>query len=924
MKFQIGAEAGGYTFDASARQITFTGLSSLSLPNILLITNVTDNVIIYNFADSDKGGSLSGFVLTLDYDTEDMDDSDELQIFVDSTDGFISVVDRENILLQWETDTDFNKGTVGATVEVYGTGDAAIVRMKDQPDSDDDIPYNDSANYTYSDSNKITVDQNNNNKAALKLSAAGDYNWTFDSGTGNYIYDDSLIEFITGGECALIGSPTTPYALWHLNESSGLTAADSSGNSRNGTLTNMETGDWTAGKLNNCLDFDGTNEYVDCGAIAGFERDEAFSVEFWFKTSLARTQFILAKQDDSTKRGWSAYIRQASGNFRLAFFLGNNNTSNYIAVEYPMDVNDNLFHHGCITYDGSSIAAGVNVFVDGDNTGNVVILDALSATIINSATCQIGTRGGSSSFAFDGLIDEVAIYELELSSAQVAARYNTGQGTEKVPGGYSIANPGIYANTGYAFTQALDTFTETSTKPTGTAIKYQVTHEYGDSGWTWYYWNGSAWVPRSEYMYPSSITTTTGTLLTGSDLASVQALDGITYDVQEVTGSPGSVIDVEFTGCGCSSPDYINIWAYYDGGSGHTVNVDLYNFATSTYDTLGQIDDDAGTGIDLFRFAVPATGAEYIDGAGLIRLQIDHISPGNINHVLYIDYIEVEITTPDDWYYTSESNTAAEVHANIGSLATSGTFNFLAFLHSDSGIQTPQLDNIFVAEGTVYSTDDNLYIDTTDNSQLAPTGILAWLVATFTDTIPTGTDIRVMLSNDDRVSWLTWNGSAWAAPASATTRTDGAIPADIETNISSFPAGDGTLDVRLFLYTTDNTTTPDVDNINITGNIAYYTSGSWSSNQYNSTYNSLDWGIVTFSINTPSGTAITVKARAANSTTELDAESYGPALASGADANVTGQYIQFLVDLSSDGTQCPCIDTLNVRYITPVLLIEAP
>jgi len=49
---------------------------------------------------------------------------------------------------------------------------------------------------------------------------------------------------------------------WKFDESSGTTASDSSGNNNAGTLTNMAGTEWTAGKLNNSLNFDGVNDYV--------------------------------------------------------------------------------------------------------------------------------------------------------------------------------------------------------------------------------------------------------------------------------------------------------------------------------------------------------------------------------------------------------------------------------------------------------------------------------------------------------------------------------------------------------------------------------------------------------------------------------------------------------------------------------------
>jgi hypothetical protein len=72
-----------YTFNAGTRQITLTDYTSVNLESFLLITNVTDNIIIYNFADPAKGGTVSTNVLTLDYDTTAMSNGDTLQIFID-------------------------------------------------------------------------------------------------------------------------------------------------------------------------------------------------------------------------------------------------------------------------------------------------------------------------------------------------------------------------------------------------------------------------------------------------------------------------------------------------------------------------------------------------------------------------------------------------------------------------------------------------------------------------------------------------------------------------------------------------------------------------------------------------------------------------------------------------------------------------
>lgn len=82
-----------YTFDASAQTITFAQFPTIDLERVLLVTNVTDNIIIYNFAGSSLGGSVSTNVLTLDYNTTSMDDTDELQIHYVAPDDNVIIDD---------------------------------------------------------------------------------------------------------------------------------------------------------------------------------------------------------------------------------------------------------------------------------------------------------------------------------------------------------------------------------------------------------------------------------------------------------------------------------------------------------------------------------------------------------------------------------------------------------------------------------------------------------------------------------------------------------------------------------------------------------------------------------------------------------------------------------------------------------------
>lgn len=73
-----------YTFDSSLKKITFNDYTTIDLSRVLLVTNVTDNIMIYNFANPALGGIVATNILTLDYDTTSMSSGDSLQIYYDS------------------------------------------------------------------------------------------------------------------------------------------------------------------------------------------------------------------------------------------------------------------------------------------------------------------------------------------------------------------------------------------------------------------------------------------------------------------------------------------------------------------------------------------------------------------------------------------------------------------------------------------------------------------------------------------------------------------------------------------------------------------------------------------------------------------------------------------------------------------------
>jgi hypothetical protein len=238
---------------------------------------------------------------------------------------------------------------------------------------------------------------------------------------------------------------------WKLDESSGPSAADATGNGNTGTWTNSPT--YTAsGKINGALTFaNATDTYVDVANPSNFafERTNAFTLAAWiYRTSTATEGNILAKVLSSA--GWTGYSFWMDFN-GASFFC----TSNCVKVTLVNDVGtsntlyvsaDNTpaatgaWHHVAATYDGSSTAAGVKIYVDGVAQATVVIIDNLTASILAATDLKIGVDVTGQTDAFTGRIDDARVYNRALSAAEVTALYNYTGGSTCSPEGAMFYN----------------------------------------------------------------------------------------------------------------------------------------------------------------------------------------------------------------------------------------------------------------------------------------------------------------------------------------------------------------------------------------------------------------------------------------------------------------------------------------------------
>jgi len=116
-----------YLFDASAREVIIPG--GIQREQLILITNVTDNKVIYNFSDPELTAStytiqtdirnVTTTRVVLTYDTTGMSDTDKLQIIYDDfeetikpAETYMDAVNKQRVAEpQSQIDTDFEYGT---------------------------------------------------------------------------------------------------------------------------------------------------------------------------------------------------------------------------------------------------------------------------------------------------------------------------------------------------------------------------------------------------------------------------------------------------------------------------------------------------------------------------------------------------------------------------------------------------------------------------------------------------------------------------------------------------------------------------------------------------------------------------------------------------------------------------------------------
>ncbi|NKB35815.1 MAG: DNRLRE domain-containing protein [Gammaproteobacteria bacterium] len=205
-----------------------------------------------------------------------------------------------------------------------------------------------------------------------------------------------------------------PIAHWNLDEGSGTTATDSEGG-HDGTLTNGPN--WTSsGQVDGAVDFDGSNDRIIVPHSTELSISDAITISAWVNnqdSSLSSSYRIVSKEQSGQNDG---YWMALSGS---TLYLGIG--GNFFSAS--TSVSANQWHHLTATFDDA--ANTVALYVD----GIVVSTSSTSATMnTNTAQLEIGNNWESSKL-WNGLLDDVRIYNRALDGSEISALVSGGGGS---------------------------------------------------------------------------------------------------------------------------------------------------------------------------------------------------------------------------------------------------------------------------------------------------------------------------------------------------------------------------------------------------------------------------------------------------------------------------------------------------------------
>lgn len=200
---------------------------------------------------------------------------------------------------------------------------------------------------------------------------------------------------------------------------------DSSGNGYNLTETSG-TIPFVSGKIGKAGDFEyGDSEYLEIAhaSCINLQITGNITIAAWVKAESIPDvlQAIVGKYDRNSLRAYQLQVSDISGN-KKARFVVSNDGSTVTGISGSTTLNTGTWYHVCGVYDGSYL----RLYLNGSSDADAV---SYSSGILNANTpfhigCQFNLGAAEATRHWDGLIDEVIIWNKALSAGEVDQVYD--------------------------------------------------------------------------------------------------------------------------------------------------------------------------------------------------------------------------------------------------------------------------------------------------------------------------------------------------------------------------------------------------------------------------------------------------------------------------------------------------------------------
>ena len=176
------------------------------------------------------------------------------------------------------------------------------------------------------------------------------------------------------------------------------------------------------GQIGKCQHFDGDTDYVSGTGFTGHNAD--FTVELWFKTNTASSGYFFGRNDTVAGDWLRCQLRTGQPDLMLQRSDGTYQDR----AETSDDYNDNAWHHVVVAWDQEE----VYMYIDRDLVTNRGIYangwrSDLPPDFSPARDSDGGLMIGSQipyNYRFDGIIDNVMLYDRVLEESEVAEHYD--------------------------------------------------------------------------------------------------------------------------------------------------------------------------------------------------------------------------------------------------------------------------------------------------------------------------------------------------------------------------------------------------------------------------------------------------------------------------------------------------------------------